>query len=355
MQYLLLEQTLMFENILQPLIKVFGWIMDGIMIVLDQVGIHSIALCIVLFTIITKLLLLPLTIKQQKSARLQSVVSPELQAIQKKYAGMRDPASQQKMMEEHRAVQEKYGVSTFSGCLPTLIQMPILFALYPVIYKMETYVSHLTVLKERFTDSAGNIMAEYTRMWQLFDLDLKSAPKEAPGFPLAWPIIIPLLVAGAQYLQTKLIMSRQTMPNTDNPMVSSMKVMNLISPLMIGFMAIQFPAFLGIYWGVQALVMMVQQILINKHLDKKSLEEMIQESREKANKKRAKKGLPPISEKATISTRNIGRPEPEVDQQKKEQKIKESTEYYANRSTAPGSLAAKANMVRDYNERNNKK
>ena len=335
--------------IVKPFIWLFSQCMNGIMFVLDKVGIYNIALCIVLFTILTKMLLLPMTVKQQKTMRIQSIMNPEIQALQKKYAGKTDAVSRQKMMEEQQAIQQKYGVSMFGGCLPTLIQMPILFALSPVIYRMEEYVKYLGTLESKLSAE------QYTRMWQMFDLNLKDAPNKAAGFPFAWPVLLPILVAGAQYLQTKLMTSRQqTGNNNENPMGNSMKMMNIIMPLMIGFMAISFPAFLGLYW----LVMMVQQILINKALDKKTNEELIKENIEKANKKRARKGQPPISDKASISTRYLdrlnARTQDQQSQEEKDAKMKAATEYYQSRSAAPGSLAAKANMVRDYNERNKK-
>ena len=339
--------------IVKPFIWLFSQCMNGIMVVLDKVGIYNIALCIVLFTILTKFLLLPMTVKQQKTMRIQNIMNPEIQALQKKYAGKTDTLSRQKMLEEQQAIQQKYGVSMWSGCLPTLIQMPILFALYPVIYRMEEYVKYLGTLESKLSAE------QYTRMWQLFDLNLKEAPKQAPGFPLSWSVLIPLLVAGSQFLQTKLMTSRQqTNNNSDNPMGSSMKIMNIFMPLMLGFMAISFPAFLGLYWLVQSLVMLLQQIMINKSLDKKTNEELIKENIEKANKKRARRGQPPISDKAGISTRNLdrlnARSQDPQSQEEKEAKMKAATEYYQSRTAAPGSLAAKANMVRDYNERNKK-
>ncbi|MBO4871987.1 MAG: YidC/Oxa1 family membrane protein insertase [Lachnospiraceae bacterium] len=339
--------------IIKPFIWLFSQCMNGIMFVLDKVGIYNIALCIVLFTILTKMLLLPLTVKQQKSMRIQTIMNPEIQALQKKYAGKTDTLSRQKMMEEQQAIQQKYGVSMFGGCLPTLIQMPILFALYPVIYRMEEYVKYLGTLESKLSSE------QYTRMWQLFDLNLKNSPKSAEGFPFAWPVLLPILVAAAQFLQTKLMTSRQqNQHQSDNPMGNSMKVMNIVMPLMIGFMAISFPAFLGLYWLVQSLVMLVQQILINKSLDKKTTEELIKENIEKANKKRARRGQPPISDKASISTRNLDRLNARAEdtqfQEEKEAKMKAATEYYQSRTAAPGSLAAKANMVRDYNERTKK-
>ena len=136
------KTSFFYENwpIIKQLIWLFGKFMSGIMYVLDQMNVYSIALCIVIFTIVTKLLLTPLTVKQQKSTRMTNYIQPELQEIQKKYRGRTDQASQQAMLAEQQALQEKYGVSMFAGCLPMLIQMPILFSLYPVIYNMDKYV-----------------------------------------------------------------------------------------------------------------------------------------------------------------------------------------------------------------------
>ena len=343
----------------KPFIWIFGQIMSGIMWLLDQVGIYNIALCIVLFTVVTKMLLLPFTIKQQKTSRMQAIIQPELNALQKKYAGKTDNVSRQKMYEEQQAIQQKYGVSMFSGCLPMLLQMPVLFALYPVIYRMSEYVPHYNELQTKLSGET------WTNMWQFLGINLQ----DAPGWRLTLAILIPILVAVTQFLQTKLLMSRQSQnASADSPM-NAMKTMNYVMPLMLGVMAVSFPAFLGWYWLIQSLVMAIQQLLINKQLDKKSNEELIKENIEKANKKRARKGLPPISEKANMSTRQIQNAASQkpsmptakktdysgLSPEEKEAMVKESTDYYSKKAAAPGSLAAKANMVRDYNERNNKK
>ena len=343
----------------KPFIWLFGQIMSGIMWLLDQVGIYNIALCIVLFTVVTKMLLLPFTIKQQKTSRMQAIIQPELNALQKKYAGKTDNVSRQKMYEEQQAIQQKYGVSMFSGCLPMLLQMPVLFALYPVIYRMSEYVPHYNELQTKLSGET------WTNMWQFLGINLQ----DAPGWRLTLAILIPILVAVTQFLQTKLLMSRQSQNTAADSPMNAMKTMNYVMPLMLGVMAVSFPAFLGWYWLIQSLVMAIQQLLINKQLDKKSNEELIQENIEKANKKRARKGLPPISEKANMSTRQIQNAASQkpsmptakktdysgLSPEEKEAMVKESTDYYAKKAAAPGSLAAKANMVRDYNERNNKK
>ena len=114
--------------------QLLGWIMNGIYIVLDAIGIPNIGLAIIFYTIIVYMLMTPLQVKQQKMSKMMSVVQPEMQKVQKKYQGKRDQASQMKMQEETMAIYQKYGVSPTGSCLPLLIQMPLLFALYQVIY-----------------------------------------------------------------------------------------------------------------------------------------------------------------------------------------------------------------------------
>ena len=344
------KTSFFYENwpIIKQLIWLFGKFMSGIMYVLDQMNVYSIALCIVIFTIVTKLLLTPLTVKQQKSTRMTNYIQPELQEIQKKYRGRTDQASQQAMLAEQQALQEKYGVSMFAGCLPMLIQMPILFSLYPVIYNMDKYVDYLAVLKQKLSDD------QMTKMFTLFTIDLEAAP----GWKISLALLIPILVVVTQYLSTKLMTMGQ--PNRDNmPGGNSMKIMNTVMPLMLGVMAVNFPAFLGLYWVTQSAVMAIQQLIINKIIYKKPIEEVIKENMEKANAKRKKKGLPELSEKASMNTRSIrttapATGKPGMSAQQKEEAVQKAKDYYSSRSANPNSLAAKARMVQDYNDRNKK-
>lgn len=128
-----------------PVIHQISWllgkVMNGIYNVMDGLfGIQNIGICIIIFTIIVYTLMIPLTIKQQKWSKMSSVMNPEIQKIQKKYAGKKDQASMLKQQEEMQTVYEKYGTSPTGGCLPMLIQMPVLFALYPVIQNIPNYV-----------------------------------------------------------------------------------------------------------------------------------------------------------------------------------------------------------------------
>lgn len=127
-----------------PIIKQIAWllgqVMNGIYNVLSSIGIENIGICIIIFTVIVYTFMIPLTIKQQKFSKMSAVMQPELQKIQKKYEGKKDQASMLKQQEEMQIVYDKYGTSMSSGCLPLLIQMPILFALYPVIQNIPNYV-----------------------------------------------------------------------------------------------------------------------------------------------------------------------------------------------------------------------
>ena len=120
--------------LLGPISRLLGFIMEGIFNVLDAIGIPNIGLSIIIFTVVIYLLLMPLTIKQQKFSKLSAKMSPELQAIQKKYKNRKDNESMMAMNQETQAVYAKYGVSPTGSCVQLIIQMPILFALYRVIY-----------------------------------------------------------------------------------------------------------------------------------------------------------------------------------------------------------------------------
>ena len=137
--------------------RILGWIMNVLYNLLNGAfGIQNIGLCIILFTVIIYLLMLPLTIKQQKFSKLSAKMNPEIQAIQKKYKDRKDNQSMMAMNEETQAVYAKYGVSPTGSCLQLLIQMPILFALYRVIMNVPAYVNGV---KDIFMQLANQIMA----------------------------------------------------------------------------------------------------------------------------------------------------------------------------------------------------
>ena len=123
--------------------KLLGLIMNALFNLIDMIGIPNIGLAIILFTIVVNLLMLPITLKQQKFSKLSIKIQPEVQAIQNKYKNKKDQDSQMAMNQEIQMVYAKYGISPTGSCLYMLIQMPILFALYRVIYAMPAYVTKI--------------------------------------------------------------------------------------------------------------------------------------------------------------------------------------------------------------------
>ena len=408
--------------IIGPVANLLGYIMNAIFWLQEQIGIPNIGLCIILFTIVIYLLLTPLTIQQQKFSRLQSKMNPELQAIQKKYQNKRqDQAAMMKMNEETQALYHKYGVNPMGSCLQLLIQMPILFALYRVIWNIPAYVSsvkdaflaqklldtsgaqefmsgiaetsgvafkemtentlidvlykfrpdHWTQLADQFPGISNIVLDTQEKVDQMnyfLGLNIADAPLQiflravSTGAILLaiGAALIPILSAVTQWISTKLLSTASTVSTSKNgqqdTMANTMKTMNTVMPIMSAVFCLTLPVGMGIYWIAGAVVRCVQQLIINKKIDKIDLDELVKKNLEKANKKREKQGLPPqkISNTAKLNTKKIERPE--ISEEEREEKIKKSTDYYKNTSTAkPGSLAAKAQMVKQYNERNAKK
>jgi YidC/Oxa1 family membrane protein insertase len=145
------------QGILKPIAWVLGNILNAIYNFVELFGIENIALCIVLFTFVVKMLMLPLTIKQQKFTKLQSKMSPELTKIQQKYKGKKDEESLRRQQSETQAVYAKYGASPMGGCLPLLISLPIMFALYRVIYAIPAYVTDVGGLYGSIADKLQGI------------------------------------------------------------------------------------------------------------------------------------------------------------------------------------------------------
>ena len=159
--------------ILGPIAKILGMLMNLIFNFLDVIGIPNIGLSIILFTVVIYLCMMPLTIKQQKFSKLSAIMNPELKVIQEKYKGKKDQDSMMAQNEEMQAVYKKYGVSPSGSCVQLVIQMPILFALYRVIYNVPAYVDKvketLLPLAQQIldTDGAANFVQSFTVTKQL--------------------------------------------------------------------------------------------------------------------------------------------------------------------------------------------
>lgn len=311
-----------------------------------------VGLSIIIYTIIVYTCMLPMTIKQQRTSKMSSVMNPEIQAIQKKYRNKKDQASMMKQQEEIQQVYDKYGTSMMGGCLPLLIQMPFLFALYPVIYNIEAYVPALK--------NAPETVQRFLTIPNLKEAPLQIIKNSGDyGMPAAVVIItcilLPVLSGATQMLNIRLsqAVSGQQM-NDNSQMAATMKTMNTTMPLLSVFMVFTLPTGIGLYWIVSAVVRTVQQLAINKQLKELSVEELIEKNKEKAEAKAKKRGerADRINAMAQTNTRTMqdSAKRQVSTQSEKEREAKIEKAKQNSKNAKPGSLADKANMVNRYNK-----
>ena len=340
-------------SILGPIAKILGAILNAIYNFLSNFGIENAAVSIVIFTFIVNLLMLPMTIKQQKFSKMSSVIQPELKAITDKYKGKKDEASVLKQQEETRALYENYGTSPAGGCLPMLITFLVFMALYRVIYAIPAYVDQIYVIYESVaklvtentealkyladnatslgvsTSGWGENLTEAMLENQNYIIDILNkfgsthwdtfssffggaqatevvgvADKikdingvfgglnisETPVTKLFPGIIIPILSVILQFMQTRL-MPNNANPDPDNPMAQSLKSMNVTMPIISGVFCLFFPIGSGLYLIAGNVFRIIQQFFVNKYMDTLNVDEMVEKNQAKAKAKRERLGL----------------------------------------------------------------
>lgn len=419
-------------KILGPIAKLLGWMMNGIYIFFQKCfGIENIGLTIIALTFLLHLCLLPLTIKQQKYAKLTQAMNPELNAIREKYKNKTDQASMMAMNQETQMVYDKYGAHPVGSCVQLFIQTPVLLAMYRVVNNVPAYVgsvknvftdlvngimatdgyqkimekvvteNNLSVLQTDFSAKDHTVVSNYiidvlyklpTSGWEALQdkfsgiADLVASTQEnlehlnnfitlnigdspmsiiTTSFSnknylmLFLAVLVPLVSYLTQVLNIKLMPQQQT-ESTGNDqgdaMARQMQMMNKIMPLFSLFMVFTVPVGLGIYWTAGSACRAVQQVFINRHIRNLNLDVIIEKNQEKAKKKREKMGLAEqqIANAARINTKNLQSNASMNMKNGKEKEVLLAKADAAKRNATPGSLAAKANMVREFNEHNNK-
>ena len=325
-----------------------GYIMDLIYRALSSFGIENIGLCIIIFTFLIRMALLPLTIKQQRFTKINQIMQPEINKIQKKYRNKEDSESQQKMSQEIQAIYEKYGVSPTGGCLQLVIQLPIFFALYQVIRNIPAYIpgvkaqymkivtaistqsGYIGIVKKIgkglnssyansyikvLTNKASNnqiidVLGYYTRdAWSQLAKAIPNAADtitsvsahivkmndfmfginvaERPWHGLMPNVywLLPIFAALLQYLSMR---TMDTPEMEDNPAAGMTKSMTYMMPLMSLYFCFIMPAGLGIYWVASAGFQLIQQLILNHHFNNMDVNAMIERNLEKAEENRAK-------------------------------------------------------------------
>ena len=235
-----------------------------------------------------------------------------------------------------------------------------LYALSPSQWKSLQEISQFS----GFSDQISKTASEIQKMQTFGVLNIADQPlsyiKTGSLILIIAALAIPLLSWATQMLNLKLMPQAATQNgnNDNNAMASSMKTMNTVMPLMSAFFCFTFPVGLGIYWIASSVVRSIQQLLINRHLNKMNIDDLVNENMKKMEAKRAKEGLPPqkITNQAHQSARNINKIEKGMSGTDEANRAKKVEEAYKNASHAKaGSITAKANLVRDFEERNKKK
>ena len=413
--------------IMGPLSRLLGWIMNAIYNVLDSIGIPNIAICIIVFTLFVRLCLYPLNLKQTKSSRIQRYLQPQFNKITKKYRNKKDQESMLKQNQEIRELQSEYGIKMTSGCLTSIIQLPIFFALYNVIRNIPAYVdkvkslytpiaekindvlvggtstevlnnfasengivgvSDVTVgntnqiidildkcdssawnsLKEVFTSHQGviNAINEYLPKIQdvndfIFGIDMT----EAPGFRLSWALIIPILSMVFQYLSLTIMPMQDSSDPQQQQSMAMMKIMTKIMPIFSFVVCIGVPAGVGLYWATGSLISFLMTLITNKYYDHCDMEKLVEKQKEKAAKKNArkkKKGKKSFMEKLTEAAYGSGESSQTSSKYMENINSTKLKNYTSNTSAETnkdvkyraGSIASKANALKQYNEKGGK-
>ena len=417
-------------GLLGPIASLLGIIMDGIFRVMSSFGIVNIGVCIIIFTIVTRILMMPLSYKQAKSQKIMAMIQPQVALIQQKYKGKENDQNAMMMQNaEIKAVYERYGTSMTGGCLQLVIQFPIILALYRVIQFVPTYVSGVRIYFDTIIEKIGGAAAvsavndfahsseTLTRIlstaritdqtitstdqimdflyylnpsqWQSFieyirtnglaaenvisqaitpnmnaiidmnnflGINLASSPSSY-GLASIQAWIIPLLAGLSQFLATKMMSkTTQSATSADASAAQMMNTMNYTMPLISIFFCFSISSGVGIYWIASSVIMGVTQYLLNRHMQKVNADDIIKKNLEKANKKRAKKGLPPINEKTQEDNIRKMQLKLEKDEAKSQAQL-EATKSHMEDSNSyykTGSIAERARMVQQYNEKHEK-
>ena len=266
----------------------------------------SYALALLLYALVFKIVFLFFAVKQQKNQIKMAKLAPKIEIIRAKYKGRNDQVTMRKQQEEIMKLQQDEGYSPLSGCLPLLIQMPIIILLYNVIRKPLSYIAKIgddviAILNKHLGEGmdqitlAGRVKSltleanaseiasiNLELMEKGLDIRVADIIEKVPSFKLwglnlaeipsfkeiSWLVIIPFAVAGFQWLS--MFITRKFGGNNmqaaaaDQQTQMSMKMMDIVMPLMTLFFAFSFPAMMGIYWIYQSILGMIQSVILAK-------------------------------------------------------------------------------------------
>ncbi|MDU0347975.1 membrane protein insertase YidC [Actinomyces sp. MRS3W] len=291
------------DTILWPLMVAVAWVMVNIHRFLVFIGLPdgpgvAWVISIVGLTIFVRLLIMPLFVKQIRASRGMQLMQPELQALQNKYKGKKDPASQQRQQEEMMALYRKHGTNPFSSCLPILVQMPVFFALFRVLANLQAvatggYAGH---------DSIGPLtaaLAEQVQASTVFGAPLSASFMNSSAVSVKAVTVVMIILMSVTQWYTMAQLSMKNMPesakSSDNPAMRSQRMMMTIMPIFFAFTGVQFQIGVLVYWVTTNLWTMGQQFFTIRKMPAPG-SEAEKKMRARENARRARKGLPSLEE-----------------------------------------------------------
>ena len=261
----------------------------------------------------------------------------------------------------YQKIMEKIGSASLIMINPEKFDYTKTNTIVDVLYKFQP--STWDTLKDKFPDLSSLIdstSGQISHINNFLGANISDAPvnlmmdalKTGAILVAIVALLIPILSGLTQWINIKLMPQSPGMDDRENPMANSMKTMNMIMPLFSVFMCFTMPAGLGLYWIFSAICRSVQQVAINKYLDRMDMDELVKKNMEKAKKKYEKKKVSTeeLNQMATKKVRNIAVEQKHNHTADSEQEAKLQQAAERGKNAKPGSLTAKANMVRKFNE-----
>lgn len=296
---------------------------------------HNYAWAIILFTLITKIILFPLSVKQQKSSAAMAAFQPKLEKLKKQYAN-----NQQKLQEEQMKLYSEEGINPMASCLPLFIQFPILYGIFDVVYRPLTHILHAgkdainaatEITRNIFTANGGAVPAYFEHRPEIYIVKevqkdpsaFSSMAEQFPDFaekvvnfnnklfgivdlgdiptlhPEVWNaasvilLMIPIMSGIIQLIMTVYMQIRNKKMNPDAPNMGGMNIMLYVMPLFSVWIAFKYPAGIGFYWTMSSLFSFVQSIVLYHIYTPEYVASLV----EKDKKKRKKKNRPNMMER----------------------------------------------------------
>ena len=290
------------DTLLWPLKVAVAWVMvtihKGLVLIgfPDGPGIAWV-LSIIGLTIVVRLLIMPLFVKQIRASRGMQLLQPEMQALQAKYKGKKDPESRQRMNEEMMALYRKHGTNPMASCLPILVQMPIFFALFRVLASLGA-VAGGTYGRPSIGPLTQQL-AEQVQASSVFGASLSSSFLGSSDTQVKIVTVAMIIIMSVTQWYTMAQLSMKNMStdslNSDNPMIRSQRMMLYVMPVIFAVSGVNFQIGVLVYWVVSNVWTMGQQFFTIRNMPAPG-SEAEKKYRARVNAKRARKGLPSLEE-----------------------------------------------------------